>query len=319
MRRALAAGAAAFGLLLALAASAQAQSKKDMIWCAPVMASTYYWDLLVAVDLGYMDAEGLNLKLVNNDTPVQSLQFIAAGACNIGSITTEVGIAAIEKGADFKFVASEDDKVAFVLLTRPEIKTFADLRGKTVGVTLLQESSATLLRLLLEKQGIKKDDYTMVALGGSPNRLAALINGAIAATMLSPPYDYRAVSAGMQRMGSAFEAFSGVGVVYAVSDQWAKANPDAVTGFLRAAARAERFIYDPANKQKAVEILVKYTKSPVEDISKNYDAFYGRDRVMSPDLNLTGAQLQPWLDLRGSTDKPERYLDLSYLRRAAAQ
>jgi ABC-type nitrate/sulfonate/bicarbonate transport system substrate-binding protein len=314
MRKTIAPIAAALALLVP--AQAQAQAKKDLVWCAPVMASSYYWDVLAAVELGYMEQEGLNPKLVNNDTPIQGLQFLATGACNIGSINTEVSISAVDKGADFKFVGAEDDKIAFALLSRPEIKGFDDLRGKTLGVTQLQESTATMIRLLLEKHGIKRDEYQFVALGGSPNRYAALVRGAVSATMLSPPFDYKAVAEGMKRMGNAFDAFDGVGVVFVVPQAWAKANADTLVAFLRAAAKAQKLLYDPGSKQKAVEIMVKYTKSPPGDIAKSYDSFYGTDKIMSPELMLTDKLLQPWLDLRGSKEKPERYIDQSYWKRA---
>ncbi len=308
---------AALGLFASTAA--HAQQKKEVVWGAPTLGSSYYWDVLAAIELGYMDQAGLAVKAVNHDTPVQALQFLATGATNIGSITTELAISAVDKGADFKFVGSEDDKIAFVLMARPEIKNFEDFRGKTIGVTQLQESTATMTRLLLEKHGLKHDDYNYIALGGSPNRYAALVRGAVAATMLSPPFDYKAEDQGMKRMGNAFDAFPGVGVVFVVDDKWAKANADTLTSFLRAAAKAETFLYDPNNKQKAVEILVKYTKSPPEDIAKSYDSFYPKDRIMAPDLMLKDSQLQPWLDLRGSSEKPARYIDLSYLRHALGQ
>jgi ABC-type nitrate/sulfonate/bicarbonate transport system substrate-binding protein len=247
---------------------------------------------------------------------VQALQFIATAACNVGSITTEVAMTAVDKGAEFKFVGSEDDKVAFVMMARPEIKTFDDLRGKTIGVTLLTESTATLIRLLLEKHGIKREEYNFIALGGTPNRYAALVRGAVAATMLSPPFDFKAEGDGMKRMANAFDAFDGVGVIFVVDDAWAKANADALTGFLRASVRAQKFLYDPSNKQRAVEILVKYTRSPADDIAKSYDSFYGKDRINAPEALLTDALLQPWLDLRASSKKPAEYIDLTYWKRA---
>jgi NitT/TauT family transport system substrate-binding protein len=317
MRRLVAAGTAALALLAAM--PAQAQQKKEIVWGAPTLGSSYYWDVLAAIDLGYMDQEGLTIKAVNHDTPVQALQFLATGATNIGSITTELALSAVDKGADFKFVGSEDDKIAFVLMARPEIKGFDDFRGKTLGVTQLQESTATMIRLLLEKHGVKRDEYDFIALGGSPNRYAALVRGAVSATMLSPPFDYKAEAEGMKRMGNAFDAFPGVGVLFVVDDKWAKANADALTAFLRATAKAEKFLYDPNNKQKAVEILVKYTKSPPEDIAKSYDSFYPNDHINSPDLHLADAQLQPWLDLHGSAEKPSRYIDLTYWKRALGQ
>jgi ABC-type nitrate/sulfonate/bicarbonate transport system substrate-binding protein len=295
---------------------AHAQPKQEIRWGAPVIASSYYWDVWAAIALGYMDQEGLSIKVINNDTPIQSLQFLATGAIDISSPNTEVAISAIDKGADFSFVAAEDALIGFVLVTRPEINTYADLRGKTLGVTQLHESTATMIRLLLEHNGVKPTEYQTIALGGSPNRYAALVRGAVAATMLSPPFDLKAVDDGMKKLGDAFEVFRGVGVVFAVSNAWARAHADALVGFLRAAAKAQSFLYDPKNKDEAVTILVKVTKSPREDIAKSYDSFYGATKIMAPDLELTEAAIKPWLDLRGSSEQPARYMDLSYWRRA---
>ncbi len=303
-------------LALSGAPAAHAQAKQEIKWGAPVNASSYYWDIWAAIELGYMAEEGLTITAINNDTPIQSLQFLATGAIDISSPNTEVAISAVDKGADFKFVAAEDALIAFVLLTRPEINGYADLRGKTLGVTQLKESTATMLRLMLEAHGVKPDEYQTIALGGSPNRYAALVRGAVAATMLSAPFDIKAQNDGMKRLGDSFEVFRGVGVVLAVSDGWAKAHADALTGFLRAAIKAQRFLYDPKNKAEAVRIMVKVTKSPPEDIARSYDIFYGPNKVMAPDLALTEAAIKPWLDLRGSSENPARYMDLSYWRRA---
>ncbi len=317
----IAALAAATALALCGGAAAQAPQKQpaqktEIVWGAPTLGSSYYWDVLAAIELGYMDAEGVSVKPINNDTPIQSIQMLATGAVHVSSINTEVAVSAIDKGADFSFVAAEDDRIAFVLMARPEIKDYADLRAKTLGVTQLQESTATMIRLLMDKHGIKRSEYEFVALGGSPNRYAALVRGAVSATMLSPPFDFKAQGDGMRRLGNAFEAFDGVGIAFAVDKSWAKANADALVGFLRAAAKGQKFLYDSANKARAVEILVKYTRSPPEDLAKSYDSFYGSDRIMSPELELTEKALQPWLDLRGSSEKPARYIDLTYWKRA---
>jgi ABC-type nitrate/sulfonate/bicarbonate transport system substrate-binding protein len=303
-------------LALSDASAVHAQPKQEIKWGAPVNASSYYWDIWAAIELGYMAQEGLAITPINNDTPIQSLQFLATGAIDISSPNTEVAISAVDKGADFKFVAAEDALIGFVLVTRPEIKGYADLRGKTLGVTQLQESTATMLRLMLEHNGVMPNEYQTIALGGSPNRYAALVRGAVAATMLSPPFDYKAETDGMKRLGDAFEVFRGVGVVLAASDGWAKAHADALTAFLRADLKAQRFLYDPKNKEQAVAIMMKVTKSPHEDIARSYDIYYGPSKVMAPDLELTEAAIQPWLDLRGSKEKPARYMDLSYWKRA---
>ena len=307
---------AAVMLVLGAATGVSAQQKNQIVWGAPNVLSSYYWDVLGAIDLGYMAEEGLTIKVVNNDNPVQNLQYLATGAIDITSITVELALSAIEKGADFKFLACENDRLSFVLMARPDIKDYGDLRGKTLGVTQLQESTASLIRLLLEKHGVKRSEYEFIALGGTPNRFAALVRGAVSATMLSPPFDFKAEAEGMKRFGTAFEAFEGAGVVFAAQTKWAENNADSVVRFLRAAAKAQRLFYDPSNKAKVVEILAKQTRLPAAEIEKNYDAVYGPNQIMSRNLELTDKLLQPWLDLRGSSQKPARFVDLTYWKRA---
>src|SRR5262245_17250351 len=94
----------AFGATASVSAQENAQAKKQIVWGAPNVLSSYYWDVLGAIDLGYMAEEGLTIKVVNNDNPVQNLQYLATGAIDITSITVELALSAIEKGADFKFL-----------------------------------------------------------------------------------------------------------------------------------------------------------------------------------------------------------------------
>ena len=248
--------------LFALSASsyAQAQQKKEIVWGAPNVLSSYYWDVLGAIDLGYMADEGLSIKVVNNDNPVQNLQYLATGAIEITSITVELALSAIEKGADFKFIASENDRLSFVFMARPEIKEYADLRGKTLGVTQLQESTASLIRLLLEKHGVKRNEYEFIALGGTPNRFAALVRGAVTGTMLSPPFDFKAEAEGMKRFGTAFEAFEGAVVVFASLEPLPDARQERcfvghVLLRFHALAHLERIPASPAHPMSALTLL----------------------------------------------------------------
>ena len=134
--------------------------------------------------------------------------------------------------------------------------------------------------------------------------------------MLSPPFDFKAQAEGMNRLGTALEAFDGPGVAFVAQDSWAKATRIWSSGFCGRWPRPSVTSINPKNKNKAVEILVKYTRQPADDISKNYDAFYGADQIMSPDLDLTDKMFQPWLDLRNSSEKPARFIDRSYWKRA---
>jgi len=298
----------------ALSGAAYGQSPVTVIWAHPPTGS-YYWDVYAAEDLGYFAQEGIRVEDVNTDSPSQTMQMLVTQTVTVVSMSSEVAITAVEKGADAVVVGVENARVGWSLMVRPEIRGYADLRGKTLGVAQLKEASGTMLKLLLEKNGVKPNEYEVIPLGGTPNRYAAMLKGAIAATVLTPPTDFIAAAAGMKKLGDTFEAFAGAGVFFMVQRSWAQKYPDVITKFLRATARSALWLHDPANRARANEILMKRYKISKEDAEKNYDSVI-LTNILSARSNLTDATIQPWLDLRSSKDAPGRYYDATYLGRA---
>lgn len=90
-----------------------------------------------------------------------------------------------------------DGGLGLALVTRPEITTVGDLRGRRVGVDVLPSGFAMLLKGLLRDRGIDPDDVTFVEEGGTPRRATRLIEGAIEATILNAESRIRAEAAGM--------------------------------------------------------------------------------------------------------------------------
>ena len=204
-------------------------------------------------------------------------------------------------------------------MARPEIKTFADLKGKLLGATQLQDASARMLIELMKKNGVQRNDYDLIALGGTPNRFAALNSGAVAGTLLSPPLNYKATSLGMKTLGYAWESFDGPQVVFTVQKSWAQKNEDKLVSFLRAASRGVDFLYDRKNREKAAEILVKSIGGTKEDALANYDEWMGANKVMAEKLNITPAGIKAFLDIRDSKEDPNKFLTLTYLQKALAK
>lgn len=304
-----------FALVLSMTPAA-AQGAREVIWAHP--AGAYYWGIFSAMDQGFIKEEGIKLEESATDNPAQAMQMLVTGAVNVISMSPEVAITAIEKGAEITIVATENRKVGWSLIVRPEIKVYGDLKGKLLGVTQLQEASGTMLKILLEKNGVKESDYDVVPLGGTPNRFAALSGGAVSATLLSPPMDIRALGAGMRKLGDTFEAFSGAGVFLVANKRWAAANGDTLERFLRAATRGGAWLFEPANKDKAADVLVKTMKITREDADKNYELLVGSG-IIARTLNIGEGEIEPWLKLRGSNDKPSRYFDAAPLQRALAR
>lgn len=295
--------------------TANAADKARLIW-GYVNPSSYYWDVYAAIDLGLMDRENLDVEAMDIPNAGQGGQLLISSSVDILSSNMEVAISAVDHGADIVFVGGELARATFALTARPDIDTIADLKGKTLGVTSYTEASTTMLKLLLRKNGIPEGAYDMVTVGGTPTRLAALLSGAISATMLSQPADFRAQEQGMKFLGYAYEAFDGPVVSFAVQKAWAARNSGSLVGFLRATAKAADWLFDHTNKDRAVAILQHYAKVSKADGDKNYDLWYGQRSMMARHLDLPATGVQAYLDLHGSKENPAKYLDMSFARRA---
>ena len=93
------------------------------------------------------------------------------------------------------------------LIVQPEIKSYADLRGKTVIVDAPDTAFAFLMYEMLRKNGLNKGDYEVKPVGASFRRFEVMLKDkTAAAAMLNMPFTLRAATAGLGDLGSAVEA-----------------------------------------------------------------------------------------------------------------
>jgi ABC-type nitrate/sulfonate/bicarbonate transport system substrate-binding protein len=307
-------------LSLLASTSVWAQNRQDKITWGHIAPTAFYWDVYAARSLGFMDKQKLNVEAINIDAASQSIQMVLTGAVDILSSATELALNAIDKGGDLVIIGNETARVSWALMARPEITTIADLKGKVVGVSQLKDSSTTLSNLIIERGGVKPSEYQIIQLGGTPNRYAALTRGAIQATLLVQPADFRAEQDGMRRLGAVEDVFDGPAIVFVARRTWAQQNAALVERFLRGAVQGMRWLDNPENKQQAIEVLVKTIGGSPELATKTYD-YYLSKQVMSKDGSLPLQHLTNYLALSreapGSIDTT-KYVDLSYLKRAQA-
>ncbi|SDV48962.1 ABC transporter substrate-binding protein [Chitinasiproducens palmae] len=305
----------ALALPLAMSGVAHAVETVNYGYIAPV---AYYWDVFAAKALGFDREAGVDIRPMRIDSASQSVQTLLAGAVDILSTPAELAISAREKGADVTMIGAETARPSFTLVARPEIKNYADLRGKIIGVTQINEAVSTMIGLLLERHGLRRGDYQLLALGGGPTRYAALLRGAVAATALSQPQDFKAVGAGMHALGSTADVFESPYIVFATRGAWANQHRPATVGFLRAVARASRWLRDPNNRERALSILQQAIQASPEDASKTYALYLGKTPLLAPDLRLGTRDVTRYLTLRGSQAAPEPFVSPAFLDEALA-
>jgi len=213
-------------------------------------------DLFVAQDRGFFREEGLDAQLVQVRATVAIAAIVSGEVHALGSIGS--AIRAVQRGAPVKVLAVSLRRPVFWLVSRPELKSYSDLKGKVIGTTTIGGSQHTAGIRLLRKNGLDPDkDVTVVLAGDVPTQLQALVNGSIQIGILSPPIlivardKYR-----MNVLASAMQEFTSLQNGLAVTDRSLKEQRDLVKRILRARAKGNRYFHQ--NERGASEVLAKY-------------------------------------------------------------
>jgi ABC-type nitrate/sulfonate/bicarbonate transport system substrate-binding protein len=205
------------------------------------------------------------------------------------------------------------------LVVAPGIRSFSDLRGKTIAVDGAGSGYALLLKKLLGEKGLSASDYVFAEIGGSRERHDAVRDGRAAASLLNPPFDRSLLAAGCGNLGTTAQYFPEyTGSIAAARRGWAKANEATLVCFIRGMNAAFSWLRDRRNKQEAVDILRARLDLELQVAAEAFDQFAERPW---PEIRTSG--LRQVIDVVWEADKlllpkrePEAYMDLTYLQRA---
>jgi ABC-type nitrate/sulfonate/bicarbonate transport system substrate-binding protein len=285
----------------------------------------------VALDKGFFLKEGL--KVTQDVTPgsKEQMQDLMAGKYQFASTAFDNIVAYTEGEGSDKF--PDYDVVAIMgvhsgmnsVVVRPEIKTYADLKGKVVAVDSPTSGYATVFyQIVKEKSGLEKDkDYKTSSVGGTGARVKSLKDGTGHAAMISSPNDMQLKDEGFTILGdAATEIGDFQGSAYAVRKSYAKAHPKEVEAFTRAMVAATDYVF--SDKAGTIEVL----KARIKGLS-DADAVKLYDRLTGPGgLNKRAAintkGVETVLKLRtlyggAASQSASKYIDLSYYNKVVGK
>jgi ABC-type nitrate/sulfonate/bicarbonate transport system substrate-binding protein len=142
-----------------------------------------------------------------NGLEVESIQM-RSQAANAASVSGDIhyvagvgpnSVAATLRGVPSKAVWFASEQLIYSIVSRPEIKSLRELRGKRIGVTGLGGTSDVALRIGLEAMGENAKDFVIVALG-APQLLTGLETGSVEAALLNSPLIYYAKKKGLREL-----------------------------------------------------------------------------------------------------------------------
>ena len=328
-------GAAVSGLFLLLLLKPPALQAAEAIplryaQAYSAMRSIFSLPVSIADREGFFRREGLDFHVIvpipgGSDKMIDALHDDTA---DLTHVATPFLIRAALAGSDAVAIAAEFNNPIYSLVAKPAIKSYADLKGKLVGLADEAGTISISTRKLLALHGLGAGDFRVKVIEGTPARFNCLTRGECDAAPLGQPQDFSALSQGHRLLGLSTEVVPELlYTVTAARRSWAEAHKDAVTRYLRALAAAFKFIRDPAKRPAVVRTIVETTDSPAPIAEQTLKLFFEPERKVLPrqgEIDLKGlVQVIVFMGEAGTLQKPlpaaERFVELKYLRAAGIQ
>lgn len=238
--------------------------------------------LWVAQEGGYFKREGLDVELLYIGGGSLLIQSMLSGDVPFAYGPSVPVINASLRGADLVLIGNTGNSLVFSIMSRPEIKQPASLKGKKVGVTRLGGSTDWALDAALKQWGLERRDLTVVQTGGMPEGLTGLIAGALDAVVLSPPSNFKAAKAGMHELvdvGQLKIIFPNTPL--SASESFIRSNRETALRFLRGFTLGLHRLR--TDKEFSMKVLSKYTKvtdaETLAQLHQTYGVRYSGDRI----------------------------------------
>lgn len=296
-------------LLLPLLASlpdgfAQTSSLEKALIAVPSPALSML-PVFFAQDRGLFRKEGIEPVIV-----IMSgrLQAIALGTGEIDyAASVETILRSTMQGMPFKIILYTNSKMSVVLVTSPDIKSVADLRGKAVGVTSLGGGLEYALREILIQQGKLNPDREVRAVSlGMPEQMAGLAAGSLHGAMLVPPYDGIMARKGYRRLVSAVDLLEYPQGGIATTDKKLKEKPAQVKRIIRAMIQALNEIR--SERERTVSYIATRWKIDQELAAQSYDIMV---RSFSKDGSASAKSIQNVIDSTRSRLQIDRAISVN--------
>jgi NitT/TauT family transport system substrate-binding protein len=263
--------------LLALAPHAEARK----VQVAVATFSQSVLPLVVAQEKGYYREEDLDVQLILMTASVANMALLGGNVDFISTGGSAIG--AILRGAPLRFVFICFNRPMHWLFSRSEVRDVRGLKGKKIGVSSLGGSSHMLILEVLKKHGLDVPrDVTALAIGTTATRYAALVNGAVDATNLTPPFNFRAPEVGLRELVSFVKEDYLVepagGIV--IREGLFQSDPALIEKFIRGTLKG--LLYVRQNRAGTIPILASLMKIQDDVAAKIYD-------LVLPGLTVDGS------------------------------
>jgi ABC-type nitrate/sulfonate/bicarbonate transport system substrate-binding protein len=288
--------------------------------------------LWAAEKQGFFSRRDLDVRLHLTTSSMEQLSGLIKGQWELGMTGFDnvvayqegQGEAEIDRAPDL-FTFMGGDNAFLRLVVQGDIKNYSDLKGKTLTVDAMTTGFAFVLRKMLALNGIKESDVNFEHAGGVMQRWEALKAGKHAGTLLLTPFDLLAEKVGLRVLQKASDMFPRYqGIVGAARRSWARQNAETLKRFVRAHLDALIWLFEPLNRNAAVQILVEKVPNMTPDLATaTCDIFLAKPGGFDPEAKIDADGTKKVLELRSEYGEPKKkltdpgkYIDLSFYEAA---
>ena len=230
------------------------------------------WPYTIAMKKGMLAGHGMEFDIVYGQSASNILQQLVGGSVDL-VVSTSINepIHAAAKGAPVGILRIVGKVPPYAVDAQKDIHSLKDLKGKTVAIGGLADITRVYFERMLEPNGVHWGEYDTITVGSTTGRFAALKSGAVAATMLLPPFSFQAETAGFNNIGLVVDYAPDLPFTATVlTISWAQKHADLARGISAAFDEGLKWLEDPANKEEAIAMLVK-SGLPEAEVRLSYD------------------------------------------------
>ena len=278
----------------------------------------YQAPIWVAHELKFFAKHGMSSELVRIAGGARSTAALLSDALQLSQSAGVAPVQANLVGGDLVIIATSTNRPTVSVVGQPKtVKQPQDLIGKKVGLVGLGDMNTFFFFNALERWGIDPKSVTILSIPGTQPRLAAVVAGAIDATVLAPPFSFEAEKYNLTQLANfatGTDPFPQSGLV--VRKELVRGNRDLVKRMLMAYVEAIHVLKTDA--EKSLPIMKKYMRITDDGIAKRSYEYYSKLFSMPPltdakAINVVLSFLASQGTANAKTARPEEFFDNSLL------
>jgi ABC-type nitrate/sulfonate/bicarbonate transport system substrate-binding protein len=228
------------------------------------------WPLFLAKEGGYYQKYGVNATMVFGVHPA-GIAMIVSNEAQATNYPMEQAMQAASLDGSLVIMGSPMNRGLFAMMTKDDVKSVKDLKGKRFGVSQLGDPPYNFALAILAKNGLTARDIQWIPLGTDGNgRVAALVSGRVDATMLPPPAYFKLEGQGFKEIANLADYQDLYApMAYVFKKSVIAANPKLPELLIKAQAEGIKRYYD--DKAMAVKAYAVYDPQTIPDVERLYD------------------------------------------------